>query len=150
MGIFDIFKKKQNLVDDIFGKLRYSTFSDKSKNFYDGTVMFDRKEIGITIDADENGPTKTQKQFYSKLLNDYSVMKIEIIIPHLKNELKDWDVENEIIDFDKEFAIDGISLTRITDKSVCWSLTLYSTKISHYLTIEFINQEPQKGIMVDG
>ncbi|WP_281637134.1 hypothetical protein [Flavobacterium marginilacus] len=150
MGIFDIFKKKPKFVDDIFGELNYTTFSDNSKNFYDGTVKFDLKEIGVTIDADENGPTKKQKEFYTKLRNNYSAIKVDIIIPHLKDELEDWEEENQIIDFDKEFIIDGISLTRITDKPVHWSLTLYSTKIGHYVTIEFIDQAPQKRILIDG
>lgn len=77
-------------------------------------------------------------------------MKVQLIIPYLKNELKDWGIDDEIIDFDKEFIIDGISLSRITSKPTKWSLTFYSSKISHYVTIEFINQNPQKRIIVDG
>lgn len=71
MGIFNLFKKKKDLVDEIFGTLRYTLFSDSSKNFYDGTVIFDQKEIGITIDADESVQQKTKKNFilnYGKII----------------------------------------------------------------------------------
>ncbi|CAH0336016.1 hypothetical protein FVB9288_01688 [Flavobacterium sp. CECT 9288] len=150
MGIFDIFKKKPKFVDGLFGELNYTKFSDTTKNFYDGDVKFDSQKVGINIDADENGPTESQKEFYTKLLSNYASIKVDVIIPYLKKELEDWEEENQIIDFDKEFTIDGISLSSITDNSVHWSLTLYSTKINHYVTIEFIDLEPQEGIIVDG
>lgn len=150
MGIFDIFKKKPKLVDSLFGELNYTTFRDTSKNFYEVDVQFDSQKIGITIDADENGPTESQKEFYTKLQRDYASIKVDLIIPFLKKELEAWDEENQIIDFDKEFIIDGISLSKITDNSFHWSLTLYSTKIHHYVTIEFIDLKPQEGIIVDG
>lgn len=150
MGIFDIFKKKPKFVDSLFGELNYTKFRDATKNFYDGDVQFDSQKIGITIDADENGPTQSQKEFYTKLESNYASIKVDVIIPYLKKELEDWEVENQIIDFDKEFTIDGISLSNVTDNSFHWSLTLYSTKINHYVTIEFIDLEPQEGIIVDG
>jgi len=150
MGIFDIFKKKPKFVDDLFGQLNYTKFSDTTKNFYDGDVKFDSQKVGINIDADENGPTKSQKEFYTKLQSEYSSIKVGVIIPYLKKELEHWEEENQIIDFDKEFTIDGISLSRITDNSIEWSLTLYSSKINHYVTIEFIDLNPQEGIIVDG
>ncbi|MGZ9675404.1 hypothetical protein [Flavobacterium sp. GNP001] len=150
MGIFDIFKKKPKFVDDLFGELSYSKFSDSKKNFYDGTAKFNSKEVGITIDADENGPTESQKDFFNKLQSKYASLKVDILIPYLNKELEDWNNENQIVDFDKEFTIDGISLSRIMGNSVNWSLTLYSTKINHYVTIEFIDFEPQHGITVDG
>jgi len=150
MGIFDLFKKKPKFVDNLFGELNYTKFRDTAKNFYDGDVKFDSQKVGINIEADENGPTKSQKEFYTKLLNNYDTLKVDVIIPHLKKELEDWQEENEIIDFDKEFTIDGISLSRITNNTAHWSLTLYSVKINHYVTIEFINFEPQEGIIVDG
>ena len=149
MGIFDIFKKKPKFVDSLFGELNYTKFSDSTKNFYDGDTKFMSQKVGITIEADEDGPTERQKEFYTKLESEYSAIKVEVIIPYLKKGLEDWQEENEIIDFDKEFTIDGISLSRITDNSAHWSITLYSDKISHYVTIEFVNFALQ-GLIVDG
>ncbi len=150
MGLYDIFKKKPKFVDELFGELGYTTFSDKAKNFYDGTVTFDKQQVGINLDVDENGPTKAQKEFFTKLRDNYTVIKKDVIVPYLKKELEDWLAENPIVDFDKEFTIDGISLPIITDKPVEWSLTLYSVTINHYVTIEFIDLNPQEGVIVDG
>lgn len=147
MGLFDIFRKK--FVDDLFGELSYITFKDISKNFYDGTITFGSQQIGVILNADESGPTKQQKEFYTRLRDDFTAFKNEIIIPYLKKGLKDWEDKTENLDFDKELIIDGISIPRITNKPVQWSLTFYLNEIGHYVTIEFTDRNP-KSIMVDG
>jgi hypothetical protein len=90
MGLFDIFKKKPKIVDDLFGELGYTTFKDSQKNFYDGTATIDSQQIGVNLDADENGPTAQQKEFFIKLRDNYKSFKTEILIPFLKKELEDW------------------------------------------------------------
>ena len=149
MGLLDIFKRKRKIRDELFGELGYTKFSNSLKNFYDGEVSFDSQKMGVSLDADENGPTKEQKDFYLKIRDNYPTIKKDIIIPFLNKELEQWE-ENKIIDFDKEFTLDGISISRITDKPVEWSLTLYSLKIHHYVTIEFVDLTPQEGVAVDG
>lgn len=84
MGLFDIFKKKPKFVDELFGELGYTKFSDNSKNFYDGSVTFDSQQVGINLDADEKGPTINQKEFYIKLRDNYATIKKDIIIPYLR------------------------------------------------------------------
>lgn len=150
MGLFDIFKKRPKFTDEIFGELFYSAFKDKSKNYYSGTITFDSQQCGIDLDADENGPTNEQKIFFKELRDKYPSLKKEKIILFLNKELETWDDNNPIIDFDKEFELDGISLPVINGKPVHWSLTLYSIKIKHYVTIEFSQWEPKPGIAVDG
>ncbi|MES2772914.1 MAG: hypothetical protein V4722_01930 [Bacteroidota bacterium] len=151
MGLFHIFKRKSKFVDDLFGELGYTTFRDKSKNFYDGTISFDFQQCGINLDADENGPTGEQKEFYKELCVKYPVLKKDVIIPFLNRELEGWSDKNPIItDFEKELELDGISLPVIDGKPVHWSLTLYSSKIKHYVTIDFTEWQPQTGVQVDG
>jgi hypothetical protein len=150
MGLFDIFKKKPKIVDELFGELNYTTFKDSLKKFYVGNVTLDSQQIRINLDGDENGPTKEQKDFFIKLRDNYTSFKTEILIPFLKKELQDWIEENQITDFDAEFKIDGLSLPRINSFPIKWTLTLYSIKIHHYLTIEFTDMKPEDGIAVDG
>ena len=149
MGLLDIFKRKRKIRDELFGEMGYTKFSDSLKDFYDGEVTFDSQNMGISVDADEHGPTKEQKEFYLKIRDNYPTIKKDIIIPFLNKELEQWQ-ENKVIDFDKEFTLDGISISRITDKPVEWSMTLYSLKIHHYVTIEFVDLTPQEGVAVDG
>ena len=149
MGFFDIFKKKPKFTDDLFGELTYNTFKDTSQNFYEGNVPFQESSIGIGLDADENGPTKEQKEFFKKLNTDYNHIKETIIIPFLKKELEDALEHTGLNDFDYQFEFDGISIERIKDEIVKWSITYYSKPMRHYVTIDFEGMEP-KFIGIDG
>jgi hypothetical protein len=150
MALFDIFKKNPKFIDEVFGALSYTTFRDKSKNFYEGTVSFDSQQCGIDLDADENGPTVEQKCFFKELADNYPQLKREVLTPFLNKELADWTGNEIINDFDKEFELDGISLPIIDGKPVHWSLTLYSNKIKHFVTIDFAEWEPKVGVAIDG
>lgn len=150
MGLFDIFKRKPKLVDPIFGELTYTTFKDGLKNFYDGEVMFHSQKAGIGVDADERGPTNEQHAFYKKVEEQYPLLVKNTIIPFLEKELEGWRNSDKITDFDNEFEIDGISLPRISNKPVQWSICYFSKKIDHYITIEFIDFNPQPNPVIDG
>jgi hypothetical protein len=150
MGLLDLFKKKPKFVDELFGELRYIKLKDPSKNYYEGEITFDSQQCGILLDGDENGPTKEQKQFFSKLSEKFPSLKNDVIVPFLNGELKDWIENSPIVDFDKEFELDSITLPVINEKQVIWSLTLYSTSIEHYITIEFTEWQPNFGVSVDG
>ena len=150
MGLFDFFKKKQKFVDELFGELGYTTFKDKSKNFYDGTVYFDSKECGILLEADDNGPTQNQRDFFKDLCDKYPSLKMDVIVPFLNKELEDWNNYNPIFNFDEEFELDGVSIPVIESRPVNWTLTLFSTKIKHYVTIEFNEWQPITGVAIDG
>ncbi|MEN8194530.1 MAG: hypothetical protein ABFS12_17050 [Bacteroidota bacterium] len=149
MGIFDIFKRKLRFQDDLFGELRYTTFKDSSKNFYDGSALFQGQEIGISVDADENGPTNLQKDFFKNLDNNYEEIKNKIIIPFLRKELAE-NIENSGIDnFDKEFSFDGIHLGKFKDDKTEWSITYDSNPMSHYVSIDFEGMTPRY-MAIDG
>jgi hypothetical protein len=147
MGILDIFNRKRKIVDELFGVLTYKKLNNSLKNFYEGEVTFDYQKIGVKLEADINGPTKKQKDFYITLRDSYPTIKKDIIIPFLKRELEQWG-KNGIIDFDKEYCLDAISISRITDKPVEWTLTLYSFKIQNYLTLKFVGINPQEGVII--
>ena len=150
MGMFDLFKKKQKFVDELFGELGYTTFRDKSKNFYEGTITVDKQQCGITLDADENGPTIEQKEFFREICDKYPSLKKDILLPFLNKELEEWTENNQILDFDKEFELDGISLPVIKGRPVNWTLTLSSTMIQHWVTIDFVEWQPQPDVLIDG
>ena len=149
MGIFDIFKKKPKFIDDLFGELGYTTFKDSSKNFYDGEVKFQGKEIGINLDADENGPTIEQKYFFKKLDNEYSEIKENIILPFLRKELEENVINSGIENFDVEFEFDGISIGEIKNGKTEWSIAYYSNPMRHSVSIDFIGMEPEY-MTIDG
>jgi hypothetical protein len=149
MGIFDIFKKKPKFVDELFGELGYQTFRDSSKNFYEGEVNFQGKLIGIGIDADENGPTNEQKEFFKKLNTEYNKIKENIILPFLRNELENNIEDAGLNNFDNEFEFDGISIGRIKNEKTEWSITYDSKPMKHYVSIDFEGMKP-KYMTIDG
>ncbi|MAC84257.1 MAG: hypothetical protein CL624_08990 [Arcobacter sp.] len=149
MGIFDIFKKKPKFVDDLFGEMGYTKLKDSSKNFYDGEVHFQGKLIAINLDADENGPTDEQKDFFRKLDKEYDKIKESIILPFLKKELEDNIEDAGLNDFDNEFDFDGISIGRIKNDKTEWSITYDSKPMRHNVSIDFEGMEP-KYMTVDG
>lgn len=150
MGLFDIFKKKPKFVDDVFGELGYTTFRDKSKNFYDGTVNLNGKKMGVVIEADENGPTKLQKEFFLKFRDNYQNFKADILLPYLTDKFtKDFNDDYQIKDFDKEFELDAITIPTLPQKPLQWSICYDSIKLKHWVTINFSDDVPT-GITVDG
>jgi hypothetical protein len=149
MGIFDIFKKKPKFVDELFGELGYTKFKDSSKNFYDGEVKFQGILIGVNIDADENGPTNEQKDFFKNLNTEYNEIKENIILPFLRNELEDNIEDAGLNNFDNEFKFDGISIGRIKNIKTEWSITYDSKPMRHYVSIYFEGMKP-KYITIDG
>ncbi|CAL2060579.1 hypothetical protein [Tenacibaculum sp. 190524A05c] len=149
MGIFDIFKKKPKFIDGLFGELNYTTFQDSSKNFYDGQVIFQETLIGINIDADENGPTKEQKEFFEKLNKEYNEIKEKIILPFLRNELEDNLEDAGLNNFDDQFEFDGISIGRINNEKTNWSISFDSKPMRHYVSIDFEGMTP-KHMTIDG
>jgi hypothetical protein len=149
MGIFDIFKKKPKFIDDLFGELGYTTLKDSSKNFYDGETKFQGEEIGISIVADENGPTIEQKEFFKELDNEYSDIKEKVIIPFLKKELEENVISSGIDNFDAEFEFDGISIGKTKKGITEWSISYYSKPMRHSVSIDFIGMKPEY-MTIDG
>ena len=150
MGLFGIFKKPLKLHDDTFGEMIFCKFKDSSKNFFEGEGFFkpQQKKIGFTIDADETGPTKEQKDFYSLIQGNYDKIKVAII-PFLNKELIDWYEGKSIEDFDNEFYLESITLSRLDKKPIEWSMTYVVKKINHWATIEFADFNP-KNVLIDG
>lgn len=152
MRLFDFLRRKPRVIltDDLFGPLEYFTFKDASKNYYEGTITFDAQPCSISFDADENGPTTAQKEFFRELADRYPQLKNEVLLPFLHRELEDWTSKEPLTDFDKAFEMDGISFYRIEGGPISWSLTLYWLNIDHWVTIEFNDWTPEEGVAIDG
>ncbi|WP_266366090.1 hypothetical protein [Tellurirhabdus rosea] len=74
MGLFDLFKKPAIVNDDFFGALRLVDFKDASKGYFEGKGHFapTGNDIEYIIQADKNGPTNEQKQFYRDLQSNFN------------------------------------------------------------------------------
>ncbi|HEY4108033.1 hypothetical protein [Puia sp.] len=150
MPLFNLFKKPFKLQDEVFGAMRFTRFKDASKNFFECEAFFQplQREIGLTIDADETGATKAQKEWYALIQGKYDTIKTAIT-PLLYERLFDWYEGETIEDIDKEFDLESIGLTRIGGEPVRWSMIYVVKRIDHWATIEFVDLEP-RSVLIDG
>jgi hypothetical protein len=152
MGLFSLFKRPPIIQDEFFGKLTFMEIKKNQVNsYFEGKGYFKptNEEIEFFISADIIGPTKDQREFFTKIENSYDEI-ISKIQPLIKDELKIWDKGIDIVDFKKEFKLVGLSIPRQKDVSSFWDLsfeTVYDEQ--HNITINFKDFEPI-GILVDG
>ncbi|RYE39088.1 MAG: hypothetical protein EOP48_26215 [Sphingobacteriales bacterium] len=78
MGLFDLFKKPLIVNDDFFGALRFVDVKDPSKDYFEGNGHFTPtgNETEYLIQADKNGPTDEQKQFYRDLQLNFNQFNV--------------------------------------------------------------------------
>jgi hypothetical protein len=151
MGLFSFFKKQRlRITDDVFGEMVFCKSRNPSDNFFEAQGFFPplQTKIGLTIAADETGPTAGQKEFYHTIQSRYEEIKTAII-PLLNKELLDWYDGGQIVDFDAEFEMESIEIPRMDKKPIKWSLGYGVNRIDHWATIEFEDFEPTS-VLVDG
>lgn len=151
MGLFNLFKKPTIVQDDLFGALRFVGFKDSSKNYFEGKGHF-KPTDSITqylIQADKDGPTDKQKQFYIALQSNFTNY-IQKIKPLIEDEFRNWKEGFEIKNFNKEFELVCITIPRLDNKPVMWDMAFTTIHdLNHHITIDFIDDNPTS-ILIDG
>lgn len=151
MGLFNLFKKPTILQDDFFGSLRFMDFKDSSKNYFEGRGRFlpTDNETDYLIQADKDGPSENQKQFYRDLQIHFT-QYIEKITPLIEDEFRNWKEDFEIQDFRKEFQLVCITIPRLDNRPIIWDMAFTTIHdLNHHVTIDFVGDEPN-GIIIDG
>lgn len=151
MGLFDIFKKTQTIQDDFFGSLRYTTFRDATKNYFEGRGNFEPigDEIEYFISADLNGPTIDQRDFYKKIEDLYGEIIVKIT-PLIEEEFKNWKQDFKIKDFKKEFKVVALTVPRLNSLPITWNISFETIHDdNHQVMIDFKDFEPCE-ILIDG
>lgn len=151
MGLFDIFKKPTILQDDFFGALRFMDFKDTSKNYFEGKGHFapTANETEYLIEADKEGPTEEQRQFYRDLQANFT-QYIEKIKPLIEDEFRNWKEDFSIKDFNREFELVCITIPRFDKQPMTWDMAFTTIHDeNHHVTIDFVGDQPN-GILIDG
>lgn len=151
MKLFNWFRKPQLIQDPFFGKLRFASFSNIDKNYFEGRIHFEAtgNEIQLIIEAGQEGPGAPQQQFYRQLESRYKLY-VPQIIPLLEEELRHWKAQFRILDFLREFTLISATIPRNDQGVLKWNLS-FSTihDENHTFIVNFINDEPQ-GVLIDG
>ena len=151
MGLFSLFKKPTKIQDDFFGELRFIDFRDSAKNYFEGKGFFapTQGETEFLIQANIEGPTTAQKEFYNDLQNNFEHY-IEKIKPLIEDEFRNWKEDFEIKDFKKEFTLVCLTIPRLEIRPLIWDMAFTTIHDkNHHVTIDFIDSEPN-GILIDG
>lgn len=151
MGLFDLFKKPQIIQDDFFGSLRFMTFKDSTKNYFEGKGILKptTDEIEYFIEADLSGPTIDQRNFYDKVQNSFDEITSKVT-PLIEDEFKNWKEDFKIKDFKKEFKPVALTIPRMTSKPLTWDISFETIHDdNHQITVDFKDFEPD-GILIDG
>ncbi len=128
MGVFDfIFGKRISIEDEVFGKMTYEKFKDPSKNYFIAYVNTfpNSNEVSLYIDADQHGPTKTQKDFYKKFIIKYKKF-VPIFKDALVIELANFPKFNSVNDFENEFILESLNIPRNVDETNMCNASYYS------------------------
>jgi len=151
MGLFNLFKKPVKIQDDLFGEMRSMDFKDKSKNYFEGKGYFapTQSKTDLLIDADIEGPTTAQKEFFIDLQNNFD-QYIQKIKPLIEDEFRNWKDNFEIQDFNKEFTLVHLTIPRMEVTPLKWEMAFTTIHdANHHVTIDFTDKEPT-GILIDG
>jgi len=136
---------KKQIHDDIFGMMWFN--KDKMQpeyNHYQGHFKFKptQNEIDIFIDSDQNGISSEQKNVFKSLENKYHDFVSKIILPLQDKLRKRKSTEVLINDFNSEFQLFAISISKVINEQHELKLS-YSSDI-HSLTnicVTFRNDE---------
>ena len=151
MGLFDLFKKPTILQDDMFGSLRFMEMRDPSKSYFEGKGHFlpTNSDIEYLIDADKNGPTAKQKQFYLDVQADFHSY-IKKIKPLIETEFRNWQENFVITEFNKEFELVCVTIPRLDNRPIKWDMTFTTIyDLNHQIIIDFLDDQPIS-ILIDG
>ncbi|MCG2616723.1 hypothetical protein LZZ85_20660 [Terrimonas sp. NA20] len=150
MGLFDLFKKPKKIEDEFFGTLTLIKPGDPSKAFLSGAGYFApaEKEIEHLIEASEQGPSQSQRDFYLDLQRNYDQYLLKII-PRLEEEFRKYEENFSIKNFREEFSLDSLTVPRITRETPDWEISFTTIHDGHVFTIQMTGDAPGD-ITLDG
>ena len=151
MGLFGLFKKTPVVQDADFGEMRFYKSKKADDEFFEAEGYFKplNAKVGFIIQANETGPTKEQKLFLRFVEDNYEGLT-EKMKPLIIDKFRNWKENFVIVDFNKEFTPESITIPRFTGKPLIWEICFTTTHDSnHWVTIDLTDFEPT-GILVDG
>jgi hypothetical protein len=143
--------KSIEIEDDFFGKLRFLSSKDVSKNYFTGKRYFKpiNKPIELIIEQEETTPSQAQKQFFQRIEEEYSRL-IDKMKPLITDEFQNWRPDFQITDFEQEFTPVHLMIPRLNQKEYTWDIAFETVHDeNHHVTITFKGLNPIE-ILIDG
>lgn len=153
MGLLDfIFGKPTKIDNDFFGTMIFiEDKKDVFKSYFECKRYFSPTDniIEIGIDANQSGPTQKQIDFFKSIETNYAEISkpIKFLI---ETEMRNWNKDFKIDDFQKEFEAVYLKLPRCESKPIIWQIAFESDHDrNHTFTITMSDFEAKK-ILIDG
>lgn len=153
MGFRDFFfGKTVKIGDAFFGEMVFVEIAnDPLKNYFECERYFrpGGEKIGLSITGSLSGPTQRQKDFFTQVENDYSLL-IPRLVRIIEREFGAWMASPFIKDFAKEFKPGYLSIPTCEEQPVEWEIAFDTVHdVNHTVTVGLLGYEPQY-VQVDG
>lgn len=154
MGILSsLFGSKSNkIANDFFGLMIF--IEDKSQptlSYFECRKNFipsgDLIEIGI--DADISGPSQIQIDFFKTIESNYAEIT-RAIVPLIEVEVRNWNENFEIANFQEEFQPVYLKLSRCETKPIVWEIAFESSLDRNHTFTLTMNNFEAKDVLIDG
>ena len=148
----NLFKKAHGINDDFFGNMIYMEVKEKYGNSYfecQRNFSPSNKIIEIGIDADIQGPTNLQKEFFEYIESNYSKIT-ESIIPLIEDQFRNWKPDFEIKNFNDEFQPEYLKISKCEEQPIIWNISFSSWHDeNHYFEVT-MNDFQAIDLLIDG
>lgn len=147
--------KPKVFMDEFWGSLEYESKTDiyGKKQFSKnpkGQIKFYNMDVKINLECGKNGTNQEQKAFFIQINNEFPEILSEKLIPILNSELAKWlDVPSHQVNFDNDFILNELFLPMCLNFPVKWKMVLYYPKIDQFMTVHFVDFEPQTKIQFE-
>lgn len=105
-------------------------------------------EVGLLVEADEDGPSERQREFYRELTARYSELRAAIE-DDLLEQLKNWDSSIDRKEVWERFTLESMSISKLSDDDRNLELCYTLSDNPHYFCV-ILEDWSVEGIRVDG
>lgn len=153
MGFLDfIFGKKVKRQDDFFGEMIFLENRKQSeKNYFDCHRPFApiSKDIQLCVSGDLTESLERQQVFFKKIEENYSLLCARFA-PIAEQEIRNWQPNFQVLNFEKEFVPDYLTLPRCDQSPVVWEISFkWLQDFDHNFNFTLRDFQPHE-LMIDG
>jgi len=153
MGFWSfLFGKPVKIDDAFFGEMQWIKIpNDPSKSYFECERYFkpSGEKIGLSVTGVLSGPTQQQKDFFTEVETNYSLL-VAKLIPLIEAEFGNWMPLPVIKSFVAEFKPIGLDIPACDKLPIQWEIVFDTIHdVNHTVTVEILDDEPLH-IRVDG
>lgn len=148
----NLFKKSIVIQDEYFGNMLYCEVNPKfGCSYFECQRHFSpsQNQIEIGIDANMDGPTQIQKEFFKEIESNYSNLS-NSIKPLIEEQFRNWKSDFEITNFKDEFYPVYLRIPSCNQQPIIWEIAFESPHdLNHSFSVTMKNFTGME-LLIDG